>query len=1578
MGQGYSIIHPQAGSAGIDTPELVDLEYERTLNGAKFLKVIRARHKDGVVIVKVFTKAYAALKLDDRVKALIDERRALADIPNALPFHRILETHSNAYLVRQFVHHSLYDRISTNPPLEDIERKWIAFQLLCAVRDCHARNIYHGDIKSENMLLTSWNWLYLTDFAGSLKPHFLPEDNPVEYTIYYDTTARRICYIAPERFISTSDVTENNDNSRQLDWAMDMFSVGCVIAELFTEKPTFTLTQLLRYRKGDYDPTHTLTNSIKDDGIRDMILQCLRLDPSARLNAEDTLASCQESNVFPSYFYNFLHQYTQVLTDPTSGRAPVIVEKTNSGVSDERIDHIYNDFDKISYALGFDTDRQPDEVEDSIPSRLRTGLFPLQVDIPNNRHPAMDRAGLASDNGALLFSNIVISSIRSMARASSRVRGCELLLAFAEHLTDEAKLDRVLPYAMALLEDEVDTVKIAALRTITQLLALVNALSPMNAFIFPRYILSRLQKFISGPTFARSSPVRVTYAKCLATLAHTAAKYLDMTQALRADGSLPSTDPEAEDDVAAYAAYQTSYDLTREELVQQFEAQTKVFLTDEDPAVRRAFLSSVAGLCVFFGDSLASDLILTHLNTYLNDPDWTLKCAFFETIVGVAAFIGGSSLEEFILPLLVQALTDAEETVTEQAIRALSSMAKLGLFQRWVVLELVLIVTRFTLHPNHWIREAAAQFISLAVTHLSEADVISLVNPLIKPVLKIESADTAELNLLDSLKKPIPRSAVDMAKMWAAKADNSNFWKPAQNAKSFSFDASNNKSLIDLYRGVEERGLGRQVAEDEQWLTRMRNAGMKAEDEVKLVALRDYIWRHVLRSEKESAEATISPYNHVVSLTSLNVPLQNVLFDDDMRYYDQIMQNTDSRNQAQPVTLAEALNEAASSRDKGAEVFKTANKSTAAGLSSSALRDRQNSESESEPSRAPSLVPKTADGKLAVQQDYTVSGEAYQLSASPSSQISSSSQRHQHNLRPKSSAVNLMKRVESGSKAIAETGTDSITANGKLDVPHNVRATPISSPMPAPTQKLQGHHSYEGTDPTLGKFLNNMYMSNYPVDLAEFGPIVQSMKKGPISTSSNHAAPGRWRPQRQLVAAISEHTGSVTALAVAPDHTFFISGSEDGTVRIWDSSRLERNVTHRSRHLHRHTSEAAITCLKFVESTHCFISAAADGTLNVVKVELSESAGSIRYGKLHVLRDWRIPGAEDSKEYVVGLEHYRHEGQSICMLLTSACRVLALDLRDMSILFELHNPVEHGTPLSFCVNRRRQWLMIGTSHGVLDLWDLRFRLRLRSWTFRSPAPIWQVSMHPGRRAQHRMRICVSGGTASDHVSVWDLEKLACAEIFHSSSDPSAKKISSRDLELVNVDDEKAEGQISRIVGVDSLSQSAGKPGTANAVRSFVMRMHDADDSDETSDARHAFLLTAGLDWKVRFWDPQRLSNSMVVNGAEVSDNNTEFNASLIGADTKVYSESANKDALPSEDTASPSPSRGSKTSSTRTSKSQVKGSNAGRMSRYDTIRNSAQSLLKGHKNDATCVAMIEKPFGMVISADRSGMIYIFQ
>ncbi|KAG5396981.1 hypothetical protein IGI04_018795, partial [Brassica rapa subsp. trilocularis] len=70
-------------------------------------------------------------------------------------------------------------------------------QLLLAVKQCHKKGICHGDIKCENVLVTSWNWLYLADFA-SFKPTYIPYDDPSDFSFFYDTRERRLCYLAPE------------------------------------------------------------------------------------------------------------------------------------------------------------------------------------------------------------------------------------------------------------------------------------------------------------------------------------------------------------------------------------------------------------------------------------------------------------------------------------------------------------------------------------------------------------------------------------------------------------------------------------------------------------------------------------------------------------------------------------------------------------------------------------------------------------------------------------------------------------------------------------------------------------------------------------------------------------------------------------------------------------------------------------------------------------------------------------------------------------------------------------------------------------------------------------------------------------------------------------------------------------------------------------------------------------------------------------------------------------------------------------------------------------------------------------
>jgi phosphoinositide-3-kinase regulatory subunit 4 len=93
--------------------------------------------------------------------------------PNVMPFRWFKESPHAAYLVRQYFHANLLERLSSPPFLSLIEKKWLAFQLLQAVQQCHAVGVCHGDIKAENVMVTSWGWLLLCDFAN-FKPASLP------------------------------------------------------------------------------------------------------------------------------------------------------------------------------------------------------------------------------------------------------------------------------------------------------------------------------------------------------------------------------------------------------------------------------------------------------------------------------------------------------------------------------------------------------------------------------------------------------------------------------------------------------------------------------------------------------------------------------------------------------------------------------------------------------------------------------------------------------------------------------------------------------------------------------------------------------------------------------------------------------------------------------------------------------------------------------------------------------------------------------------------------------------------------------------------------------------------------------------------------------------------------------------------------------------------------------------------------------------------------------------------------------------------------------------------------------------
>ncbi|KAK4693399.1 phosphoinositide-3-kinase, regulatory subunit 4, partial [Lecanoromycetidae sp. Uapishka_2] len=1305
MGQTFSLATLSAGSAGIDVPELADLTYEKSLGTARFMKSIRARNQHGLVVVKLVMKPFPQLDLGPYVKAIRSERDLLNDVPNALPYQRVFET-------------------------KDIEKKWLAYQLLCALRDSHARNVYHGDIKTENVLVTSWNWLYLTDYSSAFKKTYLPEDNPADFSYYFDTSGRRTCYLAPERFLGEGD----KDDGRGVTWAMDVFSVGCVIAELFLEAPIFSLSQLYKYRKGEFDPQYGYLSKIQDKDVRELVSHMIQLEPESRYSAEEYL-NFWRRKAFPEYFYSFLHQYMGLITDPSSGRSAVLPESENFGEADDRIDRVFYDFDKISYFLGYDNEMAHNSEGPDFQAGSE-GLIPLQVDIPNNRHEATSVGRRPVDDGSLIFLTLVVSSLRNTARSTARVRACDLMIAFAERVTDEAKLDRILPYVVALLNDRADIVKVAAVRTLTQL-----------------------------------------------------------------------------------------------------------------------------------------------------------------TIVGVATFVGGTSLEEFILPLMIQALTDPEDFVVEKVLSSFASMAELGLFQRSKTWEMVDIVARFTMHPNIWIREAAVHFISASTEYLSIADLHCIVSPLLEPYLKSPIIEFAEVNLLDSMKRPLARQSLETAASWAVKAESGLFWKSVQQQRTFSFGSPEQALPTISSKELRPNALSKiaKSNEDEQWIKRLQIHGMGPDDEFKLLVLREYIWRIAHKRPKADPDSPASPLTSILRLKEMKVTPHTIFFETQRRKSKSRRQNSHGEHralpmkkdpEAEPHTIADALLDASTTIDDS-------------------LSQRKKSYANARKER---LI-----GGLEPRPIQVISRRA-----------------------------NAFGKVDGPfTREPSEARSDDRTTN--MDEKRDSTSANYSG------------HTYDGNDPSVLRLLDSLASENYPHDLYDFGPMVTPVwtKSQTMNKADFQKTDRPWRPEGTLIATFGEHTGPINRVLPSPDHAFFITGSDDGTVKVWDTLRLERNLAHRSRQTHGHTDGARVKCLCFVENTHTFVAGATDGSINVVKVDYHLVGDTSKYGKLRVVREYQL--AND--EHAVWMSHWRSDINSVLLVATNTSRVLALDLRNMSVLYTFQNPVHHGTPTCFYVDRNHTWLLLGTSHGVLDLWDLRFKLRLKAWGLGGGTPIHRLVKYPFK-AGHKW-ICVAGGTGQTDITIWDVEKVECLQVYRAGVVRSGSKENLKIYEPWKVDEEKSEGMLGRFA--TAIDPSGGGNGVPDrGIRALAIGVNSP---DEKGEGRHGFFITGGVDRKLRFWDTARPEASMVISGLDAEEDQPKFSTSQPTASLTINTERVAHQA-PSAPNAAAGASPGKKSS--------VK------QPRSTIISVQQQQLLRSHLDSILDVCILESPVGMTVSVDRMGCVYVFQ
>lgn len=137
------------------------------------------------------------------------------------------EKFNEVYIIQELMQTDLHRVIATQPLIDD-HIQYFIYQTLRAVKTLHGSNVIHRDLKPSNLLINSNCDLKICDFGLARIENLNDMNNFQETSAMTEYVATR-WYRAPEVMLTAAKYSK----------AMDIWSCGCILAELFLKKPIF-------------------------------------------------------------------------------------------------------------------------------------------------------------------------------------------------------------------------------------------------------------------------------------------------------------------------------------------------------------------------------------------------------------------------------------------------------------------------------------------------------------------------------------------------------------------------------------------------------------------------------------------------------------------------------------------------------------------------------------------------------------------------------------------------------------------------------------------------------------------------------------------------------------------------------------------------------------------------------------------------------------------------------------------------------------------------------------------------------------------------------------------------------------------------------------------------------------------------------------------------------------------------------------------------------------------------------------------------------------------------------------------